>query len=71
MGYSLRITGYVFQLAIQIFSIKITFVGAVRSGMLEQNHTSDGAHDEVSQLTTVFAIHTREGNGQFLIASPR
>jgi hypothetical protein len=62
---TLGTTGYVFQLAIQIFSIKMMSVGAVQSGF-EQDNTSAGAHDAVTQLTMVFAIPTREGDGQFV-----
>ena len=65
MDYSLRITRYVFQLAIQIFSIKMASVRVVRSGMSGQDDTSDGAHNDVTQLTMVFAIPEREGDGQF------
>jgi hypothetical protein len=53
------------QLAIQIFSIKMIGVGAVRSGMVRQDNTSDGAHNAVTQLTMMFAIPRRDGNGQF------
>jgi hypothetical protein len=67
MGYSLLITRYVFQLAIRIFSIKMTAAGAVRSGMSGQDNTSDGAHNAVIQLTMVFAIPRREGDGQFVL----
>jgi hypothetical protein len=60
------VTRYVFQLAIQIFSIKMTGVGAVQSGMSGQDDTSAGAHNAVTQLTMVFAIPKREGDGQFV-----
>ena len=65
MGYSVLITRYVFQLAIRIFSIKMTAVGAVRSGMSGQDDTSDGVHAAVTQLTMVFVIPECEGDGQF------
>jgi hypothetical protein len=53
------------RLAIQIFSIKMISVDAVRSGRPEQDDTSAGAHNAVTQLTMVFAMHKREGDGQF------
>jgi len=57
-------------LAIQIFSIKMTGVGAVQSGLSGQDDTSAGAHNAVTQLTMVFAIPKREGDGQFSFSHP-
>ena len=69
-GYSLLITRYVFQLAIQIFSITMTPVGAIQSGMSGQDNYSDGTHNEMTQLTMVLAIFGRESNGQFCFRTP-
>ncbi len=68
--YLSRVTRYFFQLAIRMFSIKMAPVGAIRSGMSEQDDTSDGAHNAMTHLTMGFAIPRREGNGQFCFHTP-